>query len=317
MMKNKLCILLIIMFVLSLTGCSQQEPKVTPTLTPTSTPVASTSTPSAPTPTPSSTFHVEVIHGGHCSPVVPINLYFTKGYNIRDASKVAEAFNSTVMSNYSIEDVRKELEFAEEHEIFLIGIESGSVNDVPRGETEVLLDVSGERVRTSINFSLRCIDRVENKPDVDWADKVVHHELKITEWPFGDIRKAVKDISAPTLIPPNTSEQEVVEEFFNHYNHRNGTGVYSLFSEKVRNDYTLREVNRTLESAENTVLNVNCSRTERNNEIMVVANASFIETEGISPEDFNGTNHLLLNLSFDYKETHPRIDSWVLDKLSG
>ncbi len=314
---SKFKVLLIFICVLAFTGCSQQEEVVTPTTAPNLTPtVASTPTPSAPTPTPTSSFHVEVVHGGHCSPVVPINLYFTEGYNIRDASKVAEAFNSTVMSNYSVKDIRKELEFAEEHDVFVIGVESGSVYDYPRGETEVLLDVNGEKVNTSIDFSLRCIDRVEYKPDVDWADKVIHHELKMTAWPFDSIRKAVKDISAPNKTS-QTPEQRILQEFFDHFNYRNATGVYSLYSEEVKNDYTLREINRTLKSAENTVLSVDYSRTERNNETMVVANTSFIETEGISPEDFNGTNHLLLNLSFDYKDTHPRIDSWVLDKLSG
>lgn len=301
MMMKKLG-LLIIVCVMALAGCSQQESKVTLTVVPTLTP----------TPTPTPSLGGRVVHGGHCSPVVPINLYFIEGYNVRDASQVVEAFNSTVMGNHSIRDIEMELEFAEEHDVFVIGIESGSVNDVPRDETEVLLDVSGVRVNTSINFSLRCIDRVENKPDVDWADKVIHHELKMTAWPFDDIRKAVKDISAPNKTS-DTPEQRVLQEFFDHFNHRNATSIYSLYSERIRDDYTLREVNRTLDSAEDTVLNVDYSRLESNETLVV--NVSTIKTEGVKPNGFDGPTYLLLNFSFDYRDSQPRVDNWVLDSL--
>lgn len=304
-------ILLVAVIVVLFAGCvqyQQQEEQTTPTFTSSPTPhqepiVTPTTFTPTPRPTPNSTPPPPV--AGFCNAARPIS-DFVEGYNTRNASKIVEAFNATVMNDHSIKGIREELEFAEEYEVFIIGMETGEISDVPLGKSAVVLSINGKKVRPSIDFSFQCFHHTATS---GVYDRVIQPEVEMTSWPFDDFIEVVEKANV-SASAPNTSEQEVVKEFFEHYNHRNATGIYSLYSEMVREEHSLSEVERMLGHAETAALDIEYE--EKNNETMVV-NVSTVDIESISGfEKLNGTTgYQHLNLSLDYKESRPKIDSWI------
>lgn len=94
------------------------------------------------------------------------------------------------MDNHSLNDIRRELEFAKQRDVIIIDFEVGSIYET--GDViGVTLDVGGEKVNTSINFSFRRVRYTETDPDLGY--EVTHVSLDIGNWPFDEIRSVVEE----------------------------------------------------------------------------------------------------------------------------
>ncbi|MFO7967919.1 MAG: hypothetical protein R6U44_10020 [Archaeoglobaceae archaeon] len=131
-----------------------------------------------------------VLHFYPCSTAVRVLL---AGYNEGDAQEIYEELSDKLKDNYTLQDVREEVEFARNHNASLAEIETYSgvtaecEDDV---EAKAVLKFDGKRVNVSMNFSCECV-HVENKIENSSFIVSTGRKPEIEAWVFDELREEI------------------------------------------------------------------------------------------------------------------------------
>ncbi len=131
---------------------------------------------------------------GQITPIPPSGILneFIQSYNRRNAEAIYEMMSNRLKANHSLEDVRKEIEFAELKNITILGVDERELimkdKNLSLLVAELKLAVNGSVSNLTINFSVIYIP-YELKKD-DW---VYARGLKgfIDSWVFDEIRQKI------------------------------------------------------------------------------------------------------------------------------
>jgi len=164
-MKREIAWLLILVIGASLAGCMKENvEKVNFSHTPT--PVQTVKTPTPP-PAMMTPLTAEVVV-----------LKFINCYNERNPAAIYSLFSDKVKANYSMDDVKRELEFAETHNIKIVGWSNLSHPQLVKVlEVNLTMSIDGKNVTKTVDFPIAYV-RYKLK------ENIAGYKTLIDEWIF-------------------------------------------------------------------------------------------------------------------------------------